>query len=196
VAISRQLRGTSNNGISYDLSMVEHQQRQQDECHGVRVPDRGSEPRTPPVVRGVHGQNWGGWEFAMTERQSDSVGELIGGVLSDARDLIREEIAMLRAEVEDGVRKAKTVGLTFSTAAVLGGIGLLVLALAAGGALSELAGWPLWAGYAVVAALLLIGAGILAYSAVRTLSTIHGLPRTRATLQENLAWIQSKSTQP
>ena len=52
------------------------------------------------------------------------------------------------------------------------------------------------AGYGIVALLLLILAGLLAYTGSRVVSSIRALPRTRATLQENLAWIQSKSTQP
>jgi hypothetical protein len=132
----------------------------------------------------------------MTERHTDTVGQLIGGMLGDARDLMREELAMFRAELREELRKAKAVSLTFSSAAVLGGIGLIVLALAAGGAVADVFDWPLWAGYAIIAALLLMGAGLLAYAGTRTLSTIHALPKTRATLQENLAWIQSKSTQP
>jgi hypothetical protein len=132
----------------------------------------------------------------MTNRHTESMGELVGGVLGDARELIREELAMFRAEFQEEVRKGRTVGLTFSAAAVLAGIGLFVLALAAGGGLAAMLNWPLWAGYGIVAALLLVGAGLLAYAGTRTLSTIKPLPKTRATLQENLAWIQRKSSQP
>ena len=132
----------------------------------------------------------------MAERHTDSVGELIGGVVGDARDLIREELAMFRTEFQEELRKGKAVSVTFSTAALLGGLGLIVLALAVGGAIAALFDWPLWAGYAVMAALLLIGAGVLGYAGARILSTIQALPKTRATLQENFAWIQSKSTQP
>jgi hypothetical protein len=75
-------------------------------------------------------------------------------------------------------------------------VGVFVLALALGGALAAWLEWPLWAGYGLVAILLLAAAGALAYAGTRALSSIKPLPRTRATLQENLAWIQSKSTQP
>lgn len=127
------------------------------------------------------------------EDTTSSITGMIRSVLEDARELIREEIAVARAEVREEMSAVQTVGVAFGAAAVAGTIALVLLCAALGGALADLFNWPTWAGLGAVALLL----GVAAFCAVRyaqgQLQNIRALPKTAATLRENMAWIQDKS---
>jgi len=122
-----------------------------------------------------------------------SISGMIRSVLDDARELIREEIAVARAEIREEMSAAQTVGMAFGAGAIAGVTGLVLLCAAIGGAIADLFNWPTWAGLGLVALLL----GGLAFFAVRygkgQLGHVRALPKTAATLRENMAWIQDKS---
>ena len=117
---------------------------------------------------------------------------LIRDVLSDARNLVRQEIALARVEAKEQVGEAKSIGITLGAAAVLALAGVVLVAAAIGAAAADLFGIPLWASYAGVAVLLAAIAFILASSGRRQIAATEVLPKTKASLRENIAWIQSK----
>lgn len=127
------------------------------------------------------------------EDTTGSISGMIRSVLDDARELIREEIAVARAEVREEMSAAQTVGVAFGAAAVAGITALVLFCAALGGAIADLFNWPTWAGLGVVALLL----GAAAFMAVRygqgQLTKIRALPKTTSSLRENIAWIQDKS---
>jgi hypothetical protein len=128
------------------------------------------------------------------EDTTGSIPGIIRSVMDDARELIREEIAVARAEIREEISTARTVGIAFGAAVVGGMTALVLLCAAIGGAIADLFNWPTWAGLGVVAVLL----GGLAFFAVRygqgQLGHMRALPKTAATLRENMAWIHDKST--
>jgi hypothetical protein len=130
----------------------------------------------------------------MEDYQSLSVPALIRSVLDDARELIREEVAVAKAEIREELSAAQTVGVAFSAAAVTGIIALVLFCVALGGGIAYLFGFPSWAGYGLVALLLGIGAYVCISYGQRRLANLRALPKTAATLRENMAWIQDKST--
>jgi hypothetical protein len=129
----------------------------------------------------------------MGEPNTHSIPELIRSLLQDTRDLIREEIALARAEIREDIGAAQTVGIAFGSAAFAGLLGATLLGIAIGGLLAYLFGWPSWAGYGLVAVLLLVGAFVLVRYGRGQLGKVRALPKTTETVKENLAWIQSKS---
>ena len=129
------------------------------------------------------------------QHTTNSIPALIRSVLDDARELIREEIAVARAEIRQEISTAKAAATGFGAAAAAGALALVLFCIALGGALAYLFGWPAWAGYGVVA-VLLAGAAYAGLSYGQgQLAKIRTLPKTTATIQENIAWIQDKSTQ-
>src|SRR2546423_3337772 len=86
-----------------------------------------------------------------------SIPGLIKGLLDDARDLIREELQLARAEIREEVSALQTVTIAFAVAAVVGLAGAMLLSVALGGALAYALSWPPWAGYGIVAVLFLAG---------------------------------------
>lgn len=128
------------------------------------------------------------------EDTTGTVSGMIRSVLDDARELIREEIAVARAEIREEMSAAQTIGMAFGAAAVAGMTAVVLLCVAIGGAVADLFDWPTWAGIGIVAVLL----GLAAFFAVRygqgQLGQLRALPKTTATLRENMAWIQDRST--
>jgi hypothetical protein len=129
----------------------------------------------------------------MAEHEAESVGGLVRGILDDTRDLIREELALARAEIREEMSAMQTVGIAFGAASVGAMIGIVLLGVALGGALAYALNWPAWAGYGLVALLLLAGAFGLVQDGRRRLAHVRALPKTTETVKENLAWMQSKS---
>lgn len=123
----------------------------------------------------------------------DTFGGLIGGILNDLRTLVKEEIALARVELRDQAGRARGAAMSFgiAAAALLFGVAFLLVAAAIG--IAELAGWPAWAGFLVVALVLSI-AGFIAFATGRKqLRTFHAVPeQTVTTLKENSEWIAKR----
>lgn len=130
----------------------------------------------------------------MAEQSTGSIPALIRSVMDDARELIREEIALARAELREEVSAVQTVGMAFGAAALLAIIGIVLLCIALGGAIAAMFNVLPWVGYGIVALLLLAGAYLFAMRARTRLGDIRTLPKTRESLQENIQWIRNKSS--
>ena len=130
----------------------------------------------------------------MAEQAAESITGLIRGVLNDARELVREEIAHAKSELREEISAARTVATTFAAAALLALIGIVLFSIALGGAIADLFNTPAWVGYGIVAVLLGAGAYLLVSRATTALGKIRALPKTQESLRENIAWMQSRSS--
>jgi uncharacterized membrane protein YqjE len=124
---------------------------------------------------------------------NDTMRGLIRDMVSDARSLIRDEIFLARAELREQTAEARTLGMVFGAALLLALTGVILLAVAIGAGLADVLDWPAWAGYAMVAVLAGAGAFVFQRMGRARVATLQIMPKTRASLQENIAWIQSKS---
>ena len=113
---------------------------------------------------------------------STSLGDLLGEVTRDLSTLMRQEIALAKAELkQSATTSAKGAGL-------LGGAGyaasmvVLFLSLALWAALASLVGWG-WSGV-IVAVLWAIIAAILYVVGRKQLKEVQGAPQTVETLHE------------
>lgn len=121
----------------------------------------------------------------MPHETDTSIGELIRGAMMDARELIREEVALARAELRQEMSKASRAAMGFGAAAValMAALGAFVAALSLG--IAALFDWPAWAGFATVALLLAVVGAIGYASGRRAVANVQPLPRTMHTLKEN-----------
>lgn len=123
----------------------------------------------------------------------ESIGGLVKGILSDLRQLIRDEMALARVEMREQANRAKLAAgaLGVGAVALLFGVTFLLVAVAIGTA--DLLGWPVWAGFLAVAVLLsLVGVVMLATGRKR-LQSVHPMPeQTVETLKENSEWIAKR----
>ena len=84
--------------------------------------------------------------MAEHDTKTNTIPGLIRSLLDDARLLIREEIALARAEIREEATAARTVGVAFSAAAVAAVLGIVLLCIAIGSGIAFLFSWPAWAG--------------------------------------------------
>ena len=115
-----------------------------------------------------------------------SLGGLVRGALDDFRELIREEIALARAEMKFELGKAARAGMQFGVAGVSLWFAAMFLLVAVALGIAALFEWPAWAGFGLVALVLAVVGMIFVSSGRRAVSTVQPLPRTIATLKENM----------
>jgi xanthine/uracil permease len=103
-----------------------------------------------------------------TVEQRISLRELVGGVAEDARDLVRGEVALARAEVEQKVDRVTAGVITLFGAMMLAYAGLVIVLIAAAQALARV--MPDWAASLIIGAVVLLIGTILAGVARKALS--------------------------
>lgn len=104
----------------------------------------------------------------MAYEQRMSLRELVGGVAEDARDLVRGEVALARAEVEQKVDRVTAGVISLFGAMMLAYAGLVIVLIAAAQALARVI--PDWAASLIVGVIVLVIGTILAIAARRALS--------------------------
>jgi hypothetical protein len=123
-----------------------------------------------------------------------SVTSLVKGIISDAQDLIGQQMALFRHEIKDDFRKTKEIALATLGGAVLVSIGGCLLCFMLAYLLSTaLPALPLWACFGIVGTIVtLAGAGIC-YAALAKFKTFNPLPDESAqALKENVQWIANR----
>jgi len=130
------------------------------------------------------------------EREHDSsMTQLISGIVGDAQELVRKEIALARQEVREELDAAKRAGMKLGIAGAVLAVGGLLVVLAIAQGIADLLDWPVWAGYALVGAVLAIAGGFLFSAGQRQIKDVHPLPeRTVETIKENVEWIKDRTT--
>jgi uncharacterized membrane protein YqjE len=123
-----------------------------------------------------------------------SIADVIKDAVRDAQDLVRGEIALARAEAREEVsRLGMGVGL-LAGAAVSAVVAMMLLMMTVAWAISELAGWPVWAGFGIVTLMMLLMAGVLAFAGRKRMSAERRMPRTMDTLKENMEWMRARTS--
>ena len=123
----------------------------------------------------------------------ESTGSLIRGILNDLRTLIREEIALARAEMREQAGRARAAALSFGIAAAALAFGAIFLLIAIALGIANLLGWPAWTGFLIMALLLCIGGYFTLSSGRKQLASVHAMPEeTVTTLKENSEWIAKR----
>jgi len=130
-------------------------------------------------------------EHETTAEESSNVTRLVSGILDDAQKLIGQQMAMVRAEVREDVRRTlsavKYLGIGVGVAAV----GALFVVVGLVPLLHDLApSLPYWACWMIVGAVF-VGLGAAALLAGRSiLKSFNPLPdKSLNALQENVSWI-------
>jgi hypothetical protein len=123
--------------------------------------------------------------MANTElRGSGSIGEIASGLAGDIQDLVRGELALVRAEIDHKLHGLITAAIAAVGGALVAFAGLVVL-LEGGAAL--LAKWiPTWAALLIVGVVIVLVGGLIARAAIARLSLQNIKPeRTIASVQRD-----------
>lgn len=117
-----------------------------------------------------------------------SLTQLVSGIVADSQELVKQQWALLRHEVQDDFRKTKEASAALAMGAVLASIGGLLLChllvhLVAWAAPA----WPLWVCYGAVGAPIAGAGALLLYTGIAKLKSLNPLPDQSAqALKENM----------
>jgi uncharacterized membrane protein YqjE len=124
-----------------------------------------------------------------------ALGDLIRALAQDSATLVRQEVALAKAELQDNVKSVARDIAMVAVGGVLALIGVLVLiaflVIAVGDAVDEY-----WLGALIVGAVFLLIGGLLAMSNIKKLKHESVTPtRTLETIKEDKQWLQSEIKQ-
>lgn len=115
--------------------------------------------------------------------ETESLGTLLSQVTSDLSTLMRQELALAKAELAESAKKAGTGAGLLGGAGVAAHFVLLFLSIALWAAIGGTAVGYAWSGL-IVAAVWAIIAVILALTGKKSLDQVKGIPQTADTLQQ------------
>jgi hypothetical protein len=124
-----------------------------------------------------------------------SVTSLLRGIMSDAQDLIQQQLALFRAEIKDDFRKTVGILITIVSGAFLVAVGGALLCFMLVYLLNSVVPdtLPLWACFGIVGGGVVLVGGIVAYAAVARFKTFNPLPdESVQALKENVQWIKNR----
>jgi len=125
-----------------------------------------------------------------------SLTELVSGIVSDAQQLFRQQIDMVKAEVKEDVRKTKQTALAFAAGGTLIALGVVLLAVSLVYLLNYLVPTlPLWACWAIVGGVITLLGAVACYVGTRVMASYNPLPdKSLNALQENVSWITNRQS--
>lgn len=121
-----------------------------------------------------------------------SIADVIRSTLHDAQDLVRGEIALAKAEMRQEVRRVGAGVAALAAAGVAAVIGVVFLLSAAAWGIATAAAWPVWAGFAIVAGVVLLLAVVLAMVRKTRFNGERRMPLTVDTMKENMEWTRNR----
>ncbi len=132
-----------------------------------------------------------------TEEETYTTGNgiigLLGGLIGDARTLVRQELQLLRDEFFSEVSKVRQAAVAIGAGiglTVIGGLFALIMLVHV---LHQFAHLPLWACYGLIGVLLLAVGAALLIKAKHSLENFNLMPRrTLRTLKEDAQWIKEQ----
>ena len=124
---------------------------------------------------------------AMTSEET--LGQLIAAASRDLSTLVRSEIELAKAEIKVDVKNGAIAGAMFAVAGFLGLLALILLLIAAAEGLVAL-GLPRSLSYLIVAVVLLVLAGVLAFVGKRAVSKVGPPKRTIRTSKDTAAFLK------
>jgi uncharacterized membrane protein YqjE len=118
-----------------------------------------------------------------------SFGEVVGGLAGDVQDLVRGEILLARAELDQKFHRALLAAIWLMGGALLAFAGLVVLLQGVAFALAIVL--PVWAASLIVGAIIIVIGAIFARSGLTMLSLKNLTPeRTTANLEKDVKLVK------
>jgi hypothetical protein len=124
-----------------------------------------------------------------------SVTSLVSGIVRDAQDLIRQQLALFRAEIKDDFRKTVAILITIAGGGFMVAVGGALLCFMLVHLLASLTQdtLPLWACFGIVGGCVALVGGIVAYVAISRFKTFNPLPdESVEAFKENVQWIKNR----
>ena len=130
---------------------------------------------------------------AETHTGRNGIFALLGGLVGDARTLLRQEIQLLRDEFFLEIDKIRQAAVAIGTGigfTLIGGLFLLIMLVHV---LHQYAHLPLWACYGLIGIILLVIGAVLLNRAKQALQNFNLMPRrTLRSMKEDAQWIKEQ----
>jgi hypothetical protein len=124
-----------------------------------------------------------------------SVAVLLRGIVSDAKELLEQEVAMLKLEARDELRKAKSAAFTLGIGIGIVAAGGMLLSMMLVQVLAVFTELPLWECYGIVGSSLVVLGGLWLAVGKSTTADPTIAPRpTVKTRKENGQWLTEQTT--
>jgi hypothetical protein len=127
-----------------------------------------------------------------------SVVSLVTGIINDAQELFKQQLALFKYEVREDLRKSREAALSLAIGAGIAFVGVVLLCFmlvhlmhwaipAAGGPVV-----PLWVCYATIGGVLTLLGGALIYAGKKKFDSFNPLPdQSVEAIKENMQWIMN-----
>src|SRR5438093_8595086 len=124
-----------------------------------------------------------------------SLTALLGGIVSDAKDLLVQEVALTKLEVRDELRKAKSAAMSLGIGIGIVTAGGMLLMLMLVQVLAVFTAMPLWGCYGTVGSVLVILGTVLLAAGKTKAEELDVVPQqTVETLKETAQWFTEQTT--
>ncbi len=129
------------------------------------------------------------FQESTTSPPDQSVTHLVSGIIDDAHELLRQQIALFKHEVQQDLKRAKKMSISFAASCIVCAVAGLMLSLMLVYLLSWAApGLPLWVCFGIVAAAFAgMGAGLFFFGKEK-LDEIVPPEESLKAMKENLQW--------
>jgi hypothetical protein len=111
----------------------------------------------------------------------------MGGILSDVQQLMSQQVQLLRLEIRDDLRKARTGAIFLGAGLGVTAVGVLLFCLMLPLLLNALTGLPLWACFGIFGVVFLLIGGGASYAAAKKFQDAASLAESSTALKENVA---------
>lgn len=125
-----------------------------------------------------------------------SMASLVSGIIADAQVLLKQQFALLRRELQQELRQARTAAISLGVGVAILAVGAMLLIVMLVHLLQVSTQLPLWGCYGIVGGLLaLIGGGFLAFARSEAADVeLAPPPQTAEAIKENVEWLKHPAT--
>jgi hypothetical protein len=115
------------------------------------------------------------------------IASLVTGITGDFQQLVREEVALMRQEIQEDIHKTKEAVIALAVGAAAAGVSLILIGFTAVYVLAAISALPLWSSFATATTVLMIVAAGLFFMGKQNLASFRpqrepasaSLPRTQ-----------------
>lgn len=124
-----------------------------------------------------------------------SIAVLLRGIVTDAKELLEQEVTMLKLEAREELRKAKSAAFTLGIGIGMVAAGGMLLSVMLVHLLAVFTEIPLWGCYGIVGSGLVVVGGVWLAIGKSTVADLAVAPRpTVKTRKENGQWLTEQTT--
>jgi Putative Actinobacterial Holin-X, holin superfamily III len=118
-----------------------------------------------------------------------SVTSLVGGILNDVQDLLKQQVELIGKEIKDDINKSMGAAIWLAAGAGVAAMGALLLCITIALALDYfIPEFHWWGGFAIVGGILTIVGLVTLYAAIKKFETLKAMPESVQAIKETVEW--------